>query len=143
MLSGYCVRMAIRRDIEGRETARSGTRRRRSMAGFLASAIVKLCAIPIVAASVSVSLYIRTSPYRPTEALIHLVAMAGCPAAAAIGIPEAREGEPGYHARNDPDGDGVACGAARGDPLPGATVRDSTRQVGGAKFVRPKPAGGG
>lgn len=126
----------IGRHNQGRGTPRSGGR---GVAGFLASAVVKLCAIPLVALSVSVSLYIRTSPYRPTEALLHLVAMAGCPAAAAVGVAGARAGEPGYHARNDPDGDGVACNP-EGDRAPG---RETTRQVGGAKFVRPKAAGGG
>jgi hypothetical protein len=101
--------------------------------------ILKVSTIPVIALTTALSIYIRTSPYEPTEALMDLVARAGCPAAAAIGLADMRKGELGYHARNDPDGDGVACPrvtspVAAGPEVPGET---STRTVGGAKFLRP------
>lgn len=119
-------------------------RRRRGVLPYLAFVIVKLAMIPVVALGVAVSVYIRTSPYPPTEALMHLVARAGCPAAVAIGLAGARKGELGYHARNDIDGNGIACGRATPTQgpalvLPGA---GQSRTVGGAKFIQAKPSGG-
>ena len=110
-------------------------RRRRGVAHVLSSAILKIVAIPFIAASVAMSLYVRTSPYRPTEALVHLVAMGGCPAAAFFGLSGMREGDLGYHARNDPDGDGVACAVP--DVLREGSDPNVTHKAGGAKFVRP------
>lgn len=117
--------------------------RRRGVAHALSSVILKIAAIPLVATSVALSIYVRTSPYPPTEALVHLIAMGGCPAAAFFGLSNRREGELGYHKRNDPDGDGIACAASR---IPGALVDgaepDITHRAGGAKFVRAKGSGG-
>ncbi|MGB3315411.1 MAG: excalibur calcium-binding domain-containing protein [Albidovulum sp.] len=120
-----------------------GDRRKPGMGRFLSSVILKLMAIPVVALAMAVSVYIRTSPYPPSSALAHLLARAGCPAAAAIGLAEARVGEVGYHARNDPDGDGIACAPVpvpEGLATPGQVT---VTKAGGAKFVRPKPAEGG
>ena len=125
------------------EKRRGRGRRRPGLAGFLSSAILKLMAIPVVALGTAVSVYIRTSPYPPSQALAHLVARAGCPAAAAIGLAGARAGEVGYHARNDPDGDGIACAPASAPEGPIAPHQVTETKAGGAKFVRPKPAGGG
>ena len=134
--------MAYRRDV----TADKGRgRRKRGVLWFLSSAILKIAAIPFIATSVALSLYVRTSPYQPTEALIHLIAMGGCPAAAYFGLSDMREGELGYHPRNDPDGDGIACtlpNALGRDPSGAETDPNVTRKAGGAKFVRPKGSGG-
>lgn len=113
-------------------------RRKPGMARFLSSAILKLTTIPIIAVATAVSVYVRTSPYPPALALAHLVARAGCPAAAAIGLADARAGAPGYHERNDPDGDGIACAPASADGTPYVPGQTTTTRAGGAKFVRPK-----
>ena len=101
--------------------------------------ILKLAAIPAIALGTGLSVYIRTSPYPPTEALLHLVARGGCPAAAAVGLAPARKGALGYHARNDADGDGVAC---EWSPGPGEAMPGSGQRVGGAKFIRVGTPGG-
>lgn len=111
--------------------------------------------LPIITIVVATSLYIRTSDYDPPDALAHLVARTGCDAARYIGLAPSFRGELGYHARNDPDGDGVACqgpGLGQGrtiesvildatapqtDPVPDPTPGLSNRMVNGAKFVRP------
>ena len=101
--------------------------------------------LPVLTAVIGLSVYIRTSPYEPPEAVMHLAALAGCEAAGWVGVAPSRRGDPGYHARNDHDGDGVACeaqdslgGAVRqsaGAPAPSAEARP--RMVGSAKFVKP------
>ncbi|WP_216665528.1 excalibur calcium-binding domain-containing protein [Pseudoruegeria sp. HB172150] len=104
----------------------------------------KLASVPVVAACVTVSVYVRTSDYPPGDAMRHLVAMSGCRGAAAVALAPAMRGHIGYHLRNDPDGDGIACGPARrgeaavaanppGQEMP---VSDAPRMVGGAKFLR-------
>jgi len=109
--------------------------------------VMALLSLPLVAGGVAVSLYIRTSPYEPPLALAHLVARAGCDAAATVGLAPAYRGGPGYHARNDADGDGVACEIAgfAAEPVqdvaysapPVDTPDTPKRMVGGAKFVKP------
>lgn len=136
------VSMSASEQLQENQTERRG-KPRPGFAGFLSSVILKLMAIPVVALATALSVYIRTSPYPPSAALAHLVARAGCPAAAAIGLAGARVGEAGYHAHNDPDGDGIACAPAsvpEGLAAPGQLMET---KAGGAKFVRPKPAGGG
>ncbi|MFT4959011.1 MAG: hypothetical protein ACI92Z_000083 [Paracoccaceae bacterium] len=109
---------------------------------------LKLLSIPVLAVSVAVSIYIRTSPYEPEQALAHLIARANCDAARSIGLAPAYRGGLGYHARNDADGDGVACEMNR--PFKAAPMvqgmkltkvepaaAPSVRMVGGAKFVKP------
>jgi hypothetical protein len=118
--------------------------------------ILSLMSVPVVATGLTVSIYIRTSPYEPPDALRHLIAMSGCDAAAKVGVAPALRGQLGYHPRNDDDGDGVACGSIWSDArpevagdfetvpelaqLPDGTVAAATpavRSVGGAKFLRP------
>jgi len=111
---------------------------------------MSLLSFPIVTVSVAMSLYIRTSAYEPPAALAHLVARVSCDAARSVGLAPAYRGEIGYHARNDPDGDGVAC--ERALPVQVQQVLDATfdapvpspdqplvpdRMVGGAKFIKP------
>lgn len=103
--------------------------------------------LPVLTAVIGLSVYIRTSPYEPPEAVMHLAALAGCEAAGWVGVAPSRRGDPGYHARNDHDGDGVACevqdslgGGVRqsaGVPAAESRQRPAARVVGGAKFVRP------
>ncbi|MFA3920727.1 excalibur calcium-binding domain-containing protein [Ruegeria hyattellae] len=110
-----------------------------------------LASLPLLMFSTVLGVYIRTSPYPAEQALQHLVAMAGCEAAAKVGVFEVREGMPGYHLRNDPDGNGVACEARTIAAIPVQSVEtvqasrdtspsaDSTdrRQLGNSKFIRP------
>lgn len=95
--------------------------------------------VPVVTGALTVSIYIRTSPFEREDALRHLIALSGCSAALKFGVPHAARGEPGYHARNDTNHDGIACN--ENDPaFPGMeTVDRSTplRNAGGAKFLRP------
>lgn len=106
--------------------------------------------IPVVAAGLTVSIFIRTSDYDPPDALRHLLALGGCDIAARVLLAPAREGELGYHRRNDPDGDGVACADRMprdvyphsdtivSKPIPSrAPPENAPRIVGGAKFLRP------
>jgi len=110
-----------------------------------------LLSLPVLAVSVALSVYIRTSDYDPPDALAHLVARFGCGAATSIGLAPSYRGGLGYHARNDPDGDGVACDVVAGfDAMPVQAVENSApvaapvqtrdfsqRMSGGAKFVKP------
>ncbi|TMV10393.1 excalibur calcium-binding domain-containing protein [Ruegeria sediminis] len=97
--------------------------------------------LPVTTFGIALGVYLRTSPYEPAEAVLHIVALAGCDAARAVGVAPAYRGGPGYHLRNDPDGDGVACGSApraaprMAAPAPAPEARQ--RMVGSAKFVRP------
>jgi excalibur calcium-binding domain-containing protein len=111
--------------------------------------LLSILKLPIVAGSVAVSLYLYTSPFDPPQALAHLVARAGCDAAASVNLAPAYRGGLGYHARNDADGDGVACevvpdsGASLTQGVTGQTAAalpdqgGFDRRAGGAKFVRP------
>ncbi|SMX31561.1 excalibur calcium-binding domain-containing protein [Actibacterium lipolyticum] len=123
-----------------RQTGRRANRARRAEAlrkdALSPIRILKrLVLVPVVAAGIALSAYIRTSDYGSEDALRHLVAMVGCGPAAAMGLAPAQEGELGYHPRNDPEGDGVACGTETRFPAPEQDNR--VRSVGGAKFVRP------
>ncbi len=110
--------------------------------------LLALLLMPFAASALTVSIFIRTSDFPANDALRHLVALAGCPAAGAVGVAPARQGEPGYHQRYDLDGDGVSCGSAlAGAPVAaGASIPSDApvgpghgrvRIEGGAKFVRP------
>lgn len=117
-----------------------------------------LLSLPVIACSVGISVYIRTSPYEPEAALQHLVAMWGCDAARSVGLGPTSVGEAGYHLRNDGDRDGIACEPHRHNAAVGTTQRDQEipnvrvthganasqgsetpvrRSIGSAKFVRP------
>ncbi|MDF0603802.1 excalibur calcium-binding domain-containing protein [Psychromarinibacter sp. C21-152] len=118
--------------------ARAEETRRRALSPV--RILLQIAAIPLVAAAVAVPLYLRTSDYPPMDAIRHLAALAGCEQAAAVGLAPAREGGLGYHRRNDPDGDGVACGtahAAASAPARPADPEAPSRMTGGAKFLRP------
>ncbi len=103
-------------------------------------------ALPLTVAAISVSGYLRVSDFDRSDSVLHLIAMAGCDVTEKLGFGAFREGSPGYHARNDPDGDGIACeiGAVtpvqstRAEPQqPRQTEQTSERKVGNAKFIRP------
>ena len=97
--------------------------------------------LPVTTISIAVGVYLRTSEFEREEALVHLIALAGCGAVESIVPGPFVEGGPGYHARNDPDGDGVACGTHAPAPVQRAAPKQSestrSRTVGTAKFVRP------
>lgn len=110
--------------------------------------VMLLLSFPIMTIGVATSIYIRTSPYEPTDALAHLVARGGCAAASYVGLAPAYHGEIGYHALHDEDGNGVTCendsqfasvpsvasaSLSTSDPAPAA----HERMVGGAKFLKP------
>lgn len=87
--------------------------------------LLRLLQVPMVGLSVALALYLQTSPYPRDEALLHLTARLGCDYAARVGLAPAYRGEIGYHDRNDPDRNGIACEP----PL--------RTEAGGARFVRP------
>lgn len=101
--------------------------------------LLRVVFLPVAVLGITASVYIRTSPFSQEDALRHLIAMAGCQTATQIDVAGARLGEPGYHARHDPDGDGIACAAPLSDRVSSEQsarpVRASTDN--GAKFLRP------
>lgn len=103
--------------------------------------LIMVLALPLTTALVGAGVFLRASDYEPNEAVIHLIALAGCDAAHAVGFGPFRKGQRGYHKRNDPDGDGVACETTRPTVVqhagPRHTETPKERSVGTAKFVRP------
>ncbi len=103
--------------------------------------LIMVLMLPVTTLGIAVGVYLRVSEFESEEALIHLIALAGCKPVEAIVPGPFLAGEAGYHLRNDPDGDGVACGTYSVDsaqetlPLQAETPRQ--RVVGSAKFVRP------
>ncbi|MFQ6547704.1 excalibur calcium-binding domain-containing protein [Aestuariibius sp. 2305UL40-4] len=99
--------------------------------------LIRIIFLPLTVALVAFGVYLRTSPYSPAEAALHLVPLAGCEAAKKFGLAPAQRGGLGYHSKNDPDGDGIACdaGVLRVTAPSNTTVPD--RSSTGAKFVRP------
>ena len=122
-----------------RRHRRADEQRRRALSPV--RILLMVLALPVTISVIAVGTYLRVSDNDRPEAIIHLVALAGCDAARALGFGTFREGEPGYHARNDPDGDGVACD----HPAPSTSLQQvqprnaepKARMVGNAKFVRP------
>jgi hypothetical protein len=112
--------------------------------------LFSLLTLPLLALSVALSIYIRTSDYDPPDAVAHLVARGGCDAARSIGLAPSYRGGLGYHARNDADGDGVACDAIEvlsvgvvenfviSKPVAIQNTSARVRMTGGAKFVKPQ-----
>lgn len=97
--------------------------------------------LPVTTIGIAVGVYLRTSEFEHDEALLHLIALAGCNAVENIVPGPFVAGGPGYHKRNDPDGDGVACDTRSVVFEPSAppqhTEAPEARRVGTAKFVRP------
>jgi len=106
--------------------------------------LLNLMLVPVVAAIMTASIFMQTSPFGDTDALRHLISLAGCDAAMKVQVAPAALGQPGYHKRNDPDGNGVACDegleiayVAPAMPQEPMTPAVEQRIIGGAKFVRP------
>ncbi len=122
---------------QARRHRRADATRRQALSP--ARILLSVLLVPVVAGGLTVSLFIRTSPFEREDALRHLIAMAGCSAAAKVGVAGAARGEPGYHSRNDTDRDGVACNVTE----PGFKTVDaaapgmSAPRSSGAKFIRP------
>ncbi len=102
--------------------------------------LIMVLLLPVTTAAIALSVYLRTSKFEQEDAIFHLIALGGCSASEAILPGPYFIGEPGYHRRNDPDGDGAACGntsqtaaSTTNEPPKAATVH----AVGTAKFVRP------
>ena len=107
--------------------------------------------LPATTAAIAISVYLRTSEFESHDALLHLIAMSGCKFAEALVPGPYLDGQPGYHARNDVDGNGVACEATvprLGAPSQSAEAgpsNETSQEVGGsqprklgtAKFLRP------
>lgn len=112
--------------------------------------ILSILTLPPLALSVALSIYIRTSDYDPPDAVAHLLARGGCGAARSVGLAPSYRGGLGYHARNDVDGDGVACDGTEvlsvevvensvlSKPVAIQNTSASIRMKGGAKFVKPQ-----
>ena len=108
--------------------------------------LIQLALVPVVTVALTITIYIRTSPYDPPDALRHLLAMGGCEVAANLNLVPSFRGELGYHDRNDPDQDGVACGTNlaeiapdQPDILPPVSEDNAqTPGISGAKFLRPR-----
>ncbi len=132
-----------------RRRARASHDLRRAMSP--ARILLRLAGIPVLALSVGLSIYLRSSPWPPSVALADLLARGGCSVAEKVGLAPAYRGQPGYHPQNDPDGDGIACdqnaaqpelAADRPAPQPPATApapapAPTEHRPGGAKFLRP------
>lgn len=96
--------------------------------------LMLILSIPVMTLAITVSAAVRMSPYPPEDAIRHLAALAGCETAAAVGLAPATRGGIGYHQRNDPDGDGVACPL---EVVAAAQGEAPERRSFGAKFLRP------
>ncbi|WP_298850426.1 excalibur calcium-binding domain-containing protein [uncultured Ruegeria sp.] len=103
--------------------------------------LVMVLLLPLTTVLIATGVFLRLSEYEREEAVIHLIALAGCDATQAIGVGPFYEGQAGYHKRNDPDGDGIACGVANAPRVNVPQVQNSPepqqRSLGTAKFVRP------
>ncbi|WP_170475232.1 excalibur calcium-binding domain-containing protein [Ruegeria arenilitoris] len=122
-----------------RRHRRAEQQRRRALSPM--RILLMVLALPLTTGIIAVGTYIRVNNGDRENALVHLVALAGCDAVQAIGFNTFNEGEPGYHKRNDPDGDGIACEFNKAEPVlstePSRTEAPKQRMVGNAKFVRP------
>ena len=98
-----------------RRQRRAETLRRRALSPFRITLMV--LALPLTTGIIAVNIYLRTSDFDQSGAVMHLIALAGCDATQALGLGPFRKGYPGYHKRYDPDcehkGDGRPC---RSDP---------------------------
>ncbi len=100
-------------------------------------------ALPLTIGAIAISGYMRVSDFDRQGSVVHLVALAGCDVTDRLGFRSFRRGTPGYHERNDPDGNGIACEgdviapvqAAPAEPQPPAQPKE--RRVGNAKFIKP------
>ncbi|WP_245709743.1 excalibur calcium-binding domain-containing protein [Ruegeria halocynthiae] len=111
--------------------------------------LLMVLALPLTTGMIAIGVYLRISDFERHEAVIHLVALAGCDTVQRIVQGPFFEGRPGYHKRNDPDGDGVACGSPglqkpRNVAMPGgarsapqSVEAPKERTVGTAKFLKP------
>ena len=144
----YVVRMAFRKLILKAVSTDPGTSGRIKRAEALRKRalspvriLIMILMLPVTTLGIAVGVYLRTSEFEREEAVIHLIAMAGCKSVESIVPGPFFAGEPGYHARNDPDGDGVACGTVSLPPAqetpPQQAETPSRRAVGNSKFVRP------
>ncbi|WP_420585076.1 excalibur calcium-binding domain-containing protein [Ruegeria sp.] len=94
--------------------------------------------LPITIAAIAAGIYIRVSEFEREAALVHLIALAGCQTIETLVPGPFYAGGPGYHPRNDPDRDGVACGTpAPSEPQSAQPQTSAPRAVGNAKFLRP------
>ncbi len=106
--------------------------------------LLSIVTVPVVTVGLTVSIFAMTSDFERQDAVRHLIAMAGCDVAAKIGMSDMARDDVGYHPRNDPDGDGLACDTGRGAAMAtagwagGHDAMEIARPAPGAKFVSPK-----
>ena len=82
-----------------------------------------------------VTLFSLQSPWSIETDLRHLVASLHCRAAGPVGLDQAQSGQPGYHPRLDPDGNGIACDDA---PVEMALIPGGVpRSLSNASLTRP------
>lgn len=127
-----------------RRIARAEETRRKALSP--ARILLRIAGIPLLTCAIAVSVYLRTSDYPREDAMRHLWALGGCDMALSVGLAPAYQEGLGYHARNDPDGDGIACDHLQSsvtvlgpsEPAQTAPVTPPGRMSeGGAKFLRP------
>ncbi|WP_241481044.1 excalibur calcium-binding domain-containing protein [Ruegeria sp. ANG-S4] len=123
-----------------RRHRRADEQRRRALSPV--RILIMVLALPLTTGIIALGTYFRATDRERPEAVLHLVALAGCDATRAMGFGAFHEGDAGYHKRNDPDGNGIACETAAPVMKASPTVLPSTeapkqRMVGNAKFVRP------
>ncbi len=122
-----------------RRRKRAETLRKRALSPLRILTMVLM--LPVTTIGIAVGVYLRTSEFEREEATVHLIALAGCSAVESFVRGPFYEGQPGYHRRNDPDGDGIACGAPVPSPVqdtpPKQAEVPASRTVGNAKFLRP------
>ncbi len=73
---------------------------------FRASTILAAAAALLAASFLAIEIF---SPWPPILTVRHLMAAPSCERAAKVGLAPALRGQPGYWARHDRDGDGIAC----------------------------------
>ncbi len=121
-----------------RRHRRAEQQRRRALSPF--RILFMILALPLTTGIIAIGTYMRATDRDRPEAVLHLVALAGCDATRAMGFGAFYEGEAGYHKRNDPDGDGVACASVApgtGFVAPQEAEAPKQRTVGTAKFLKP------
>lgn len=131
-----------------RRQRRADATRRRALSPW--RILFMVLTLPVTVAGIALGIYLRTSEYDRTGAMMHLWALAGCEAARSVGLGPMRKGQLGYHERNDPDGNGIACETGATDrfnapapvqsvaPRPDRSNSQTQRKIGAAKFVRPQ-----
>ncbi len=139
---------------EGKQTRRAKKRqqraetlRRKALSPW--RILLMILALPLSVALISIGVFVRVSAFDREGAVVHLIAMAGCDVAWKMGIGPFYLGGPGYHARYDPDNNGVTCEppgfaeaglsgqASQSNEAQPQNTSPKQRTLGTAKFLKP------